>query len=501
MTTFGTASRLLASAALALSLAAAGGAAHSAPPASIAVGLPGDFPRLDPSKDTSPLGFNYRLNVFDALTQLQRDGQVAPRLATKWTYSDDLTEWTFTLREGVTFHDGGKLTAADVVWTIERIQADDTTPVRTFLRLVKSVERVDDLTVKFKLVQPYAIFNRQISYINIMSKAYFDKVGDAGYATRPVGSGPYQLVEWVKDDRMVLKAYPAYWGGEPAIKTATLRPIPAEASRASALMSGEIDLVPALPPSLLRQLGGSPSLKTGTAPGFRVVFVAFNVNAAPLDNPMVREAIDRAIDRESLTRNLLRGLGKPTGIMVPPMNVGYDPSFTPTPYDPEAARKLVRESGYAGKPIVLQYPNNNLVMANEVAQAVAGYMTAVGLKVEIRPMEFTAFFPLWLQSKLEAMYLFAFGSSGYHAESVLTSMYEKGSHAYKVDDRIDALLKQQRTVVDLAAQRTMLSEAFRLSNQNRYHVPLYDELQAYGMRATIDYVPWPDGFIRLYDFK
>ena len=500
MTAFRTATRLLAAASLAVSLAAAGAPAQAAP-ASITVALPGDFPRLDPSKDTSPLGFNYRLNVFDALTQLQRDGQVVPRLATKWAYSDDLTEWTFTLREGVTFHDGSKLTAADVVWTIERILTDETTPVRTFLKLVKSVERVDDLTVRFRLVQPYAIFNRQISYINIMSKTYFDKAGDAGYATKPVGTGPYRLMEWIKDDRMVLKANPAYWGGEPAIKTAIYRPIPSESSRASALLSGEVDLVPSLAPSLLRQLSSTPDIKTGTAPGFRVIFIAFNVNAAPLDNPAIREAIDRAIDRENLTKNLLRGLGKPTGIMVPPMNVGYDPSFKPTPYDPEAARKLVRESGYAGKPIILQYPNNNLTMANEVAQAIAGYMTAVGLKVEIRPLEFTAFFPLWLQSKLDSMYLFAFGSSGYHAESVLTTMYEKGSHAYKVDDRIDALLKQQRTVIDLGLQTKLLAEAFRISNENRYQIPLYDELQAYGMRASVNYVPWPDGFVRLYDFK
>jgi peptide/nickel transport system substrate-binding protein len=492
-----TGSRLLAAGMLALSLVAPVLAA----PTSLTIGLPGDFPRLDPSKDTSPLGFNYRLNVFDALTQLQRDGQMAPRLAAKWSYSPDLLEWTFTLRDDAVFHDGSKFTAADVVWTIERILADDTTPVRTFLKLVKTVQRVDDRTVKFTLVQPYAIFDRQISYINMMSKTYFDKVGDAGYATKPVGTGPYRFVEWVKDDRMVLKANPTYWGGEPAIKTATFRPIPAEASRVSALMSGEIDLVPALPPSLMPQLSRMPDIKVGTAPGFRVIFMAFNVNVAPVDNPMIREAIDRAIDRESLTKNLLRGLGKPTGIMVPPMNIGYDSSFTPTPYDPEAARKLVHDSGYNGKPIIIQYPNNNLTMANEVVQAIAGYMTAVGLKVEIRPLEFTAFFPLWLQSKLDSMYVFAFGASGYHAESVLTTMYEKGSHAYKVNDRIDALLKQQRTVVNLPEQKKLLAEAFRLSNADRYNVPLYDEMQAYGMRANVNYVPWPDGFVRLYDFK
>lgn len=472
-----------------------------AAPESIVVALPGDIPGLDPSKDTSPIGFNYRLNVFDALTELQRDGQMNPRLAESWTFSPDLKEWTFKLRKGVKFHDGSPFSADDVVFTINRIKADATTPVRTFIRLVDKVEKVDDHTVKFSLIQPYGIFHRQISYVNLMSKTYFEKVGDQGYATKPVGTGPYKLVRWAKDDRMELEANAGYWRGAPAIKKATYRPIPAESSRSAALLSGEVDVVPALPPSLIEQLKSAPGLDVNVAPGFRVIFAAFNPNKPPLDNPAIREAIDIAIDRSAITDKLLRGLGKPTGIMVPPMNIGYDASFKPAPYDPQRAKKLVADAGYKGEVISIQYPNNNIVMANEVVQAMAGYMTAAGLKVEIKPMEFTAFFPLWLQSKLDSMYFFAFGSSQYHAETVLTTMYEAGSHAYKVDMEIDALLKKQRTITDLAEQKKVIAEAFRKSNHNRYHLPLYDEMQAYGAKKATGYSPWPDGFVRLYDFK
>ena len=350
-----------------LSLSVAGGVAQAAPNA-ITVALPGDFPSLDPSKDTSPLGFNYRLNVFDALTELQRDGKLNPRLAESWTFSPDLTEWTFKLRQGVKFHDGSPFTADDVVFTINRIKADNASPVRTFIRLVDKVEKVDGHTVLFKLTQPYGIFHRQISYVNLMSKTYFDKEGDQSYATKPVGTGPYKLVRWIKDDRMELEANADYWRGAPAIKRATFRPIPSESSRTAALLSGEVDLVPTLPPSLIEQLKSNRDLDVNTAPSFRVIFVAFNVNKRPLDNAKVREAIDIAIDRPAITDKLLRGLGKPTGIMVPPMNIGYDPSFKPVPYDPQKAKQLVTESGYDGTPIVIQYPNNNIVMANEVVQ-------------------------------------------------------------------------------------------------------------------------------------
>lgn len=491
---------LLAVAALALAPTLAITPAHAAPE-NITVALPGEFPRLDPSKDTSPLGFNFRLNVFDALSQMGRDGKVSPRLAEGWTFSPDLTEWTFTLRKGVKFHDGSPFTADDVVFTVERILADQQTPVRTFLKIAQGATVVDAHTVKFKLVQPYGMFDRQMTYINMMSKAHQQKVGDQGYEQNPIGTGPYTLVRWSKDDRTVLKANPAYWRGEPAIKNATFRPIPNEASRSAALLSGEVDLVPTLSPALMTQLGRSPDLKVATAPGFRVIFLGFNVNAAPLDNAKVREAIDHAVDRESLSKNLLRGLGKPTGIMVPPMNIGYDATLTPTKYDPDLAKKLVKESGYDGTPIVLQYPNNNLTLANEVAQAIAGYLTAAGLKVDLRPMEFTAFFPLWLQDKIQSAYLFAFGATSYHAESILTTMYEQGSHAYRVNPEIDRLLKQERTVTDIAEQTKLLGRAFRLSNEDRYQIPLYDEYQAYGVRKAVNYEPWPDGFVRLYDIK
>src|SRR6185295_9789086 len=142
-------------------------------------------------------------------------------------------------------------------------------------------------------------------------------------------------------------------------------------------------------------------LKAGIAPSFRVIYIAFNASKPPFDNPLIREAVDVAIDRQSITDKLLRGLGKPTGIMVPPMNIGYDPSFKPVAYNPARAKALVKEAGYRGEVISIQYPNNNIVMASEVVQAIAGYLTAAGLKVAVKPMEFTAFFPLWLQSKID----------------------------------------------------------------------------------------------------
>lgn len=476
------------------------GSVRSAP-SSLTVALPGDFPSLNPSKDTSPLGFNYRLNVFDQLTQVERDGKISPRLATAWTNSADLLEWTFDIRKGATFHDGSPVTAQDVVWTMRYILDDPRSPSRTFLKLVDKVELAGDDKVRFRLNEPYAIFDRQISFINIMSEAYYKAAGEEGYAARPIGSGPYRVVSWAKDDRMVLESFSKYWGGAPALKTATFRPIPAEAARAAALASGEVNLVTTLPPALIDQLSATRGLDIGRAPGSRVMFLAFNITKPPLDNPRIREAVDLAIDREAIASRLLRGLGRSTGIMVPPNNVGFDPSFKPVSQDVAKSKQLLAQAGYKGEPITFQYPNNNFVMANEVAQAIAGYMTSAGFKVDLKPMEFTAFFPLWLQSKLEGVYLFAFGSTQYHADTILTSLYEKGARNYGSNPEIDQLIKKQRMLVDADEQKRVLSTIFRISNEDRYNLPLYDEMQAYGSVAGLGYKPWPDGFVRLYEFK
>jgi peptide/nickel transport system substrate-binding protein len=471
-----------------------------AAPEQLTIALSGDMPTLDPGKDTSPIGLNFRLNVFNALTEIDRNGEVVPQMAESWTVSEDLVEWTFKLREGIKFHDGSLMTADDVVFTTERVLADETSPVRSFLRLVKTVEAVDDNTVKFTLTQPYSMFDRQAKYLYVTSRAYFEKVGDAGFATTPIGTGPYRLTEWVKDDRMVLEAFPDYFGGEPEVKKGIFRPIPSDAARANALLAGEIDLVPSIAPSLMDMLGNNPEIKVEIAPGYRVTFLEMNPDLAPFGNEKIRQAVDVAIDREAIAQRLMRGTGKATGSLIPPSNGGYDASFQPTQYDPELAKKLVQEAGYDGTPIAMDYPNNNYPMANEVAQAIAGYLTEAGLKVQLNPMEFTAFFPAWVQNKMSPIYYFAYGSSQFHAENILATVFESGGHIRRINPEIDTLIKAQRQELDAAKKQEMISKIFTIAAEERQFVPLYEMQQVYAVKADVDYTPYPDEIVRLYSF-
>ncbi len=465
----------------------------------VSVALQGDFPSLDSSKDSSPIGYNLRLNVYDSLTDIEADGSVGARLATEWSASDDATVWTFKLRGDARFHDGTPVTVDDVVWTYEKILTDTTSPVRTWITIVDKVEKVDETTVRFTLNRPFSIFHRQTTFVWILPRATYEAMGEQAFSQAPVGSGPYMVKEWRKDDRLVLEANPDYWDGEPALKTAIFRPIPAEASRVAALLTGEIDIVPVLPASLFEQVRNADGVKAGTADGFRVMYLGFNTTYGALSDVKLRQAIDKAIDRDAITRQLLRGIGSPAAQIVPPVNFGFDETRTPTAYDPDGARALVAESHYDGETIPFQYPSNNLAMANEVAQAIAGYLSAVGINVKPEPMEYTAFFPAWSQRKMTAMYFFAFGSSVYDADSSMTGLYEEGSRIYEVVPEIDALAKEQRAQTDQAKRKEMFSRIFEINQQTLPYVPLYNEMQAYGVREGIDWTPRPDGYVRFYE--
>jgi peptide/nickel transport system substrate-binding protein len=212
-----------------------------------------------------------------------------------------------------------------------------------------------------------------------------------------------------------------------------------------------------------------------------------------LGNVKLRQAIDQAIDREAITSRLLRGLGKPLGQIVAPVTFGYDPSIGATAYNPTRAKQRVAEAGYDGKPILFQYPNNRYAFGEEVAQAVAGYLNAIGIKVEMQGMEYSAFFPLWSGRRLSGMHMFAYGPSIMDAELALNSLYETGpSRGYWSDPRVDGLIAKQRAESDPEKRKQLISQIWRLGTENVPYAFLYNEIQAYGIRDRVKWSPRPD---------
>jgi peptide/nickel transport system substrate-binding protein len=309
-------------------------------------------------------------------------------------------------------------------------------------------------------------------------------MGAEKFGKSPVGSGPYKFVRWIKDDRIEFEAFEGYWRGKPKLKTAILRPIPAEASRASALISGDVDIVPSLPPALFDNLSSRAGINVAKAEGFRVMFLGFNDTNPLLSDNRLRLAIDYAIDRATITSRLLRGLGVPAGQIVPPVNFGYDKSIQPTAYDAARARELVKQTGYKGEKIPFQYPSNNFALAGEVAQAIAGYLGAVGINVELQPMEYTAFFPAWANRKMNGIYFFAYGSSLYDADSSMAGLYETGSQIYTVDPQIDALARAARAEIDQEKRKAIFSQIFKLNKEKGIYILLYKRCRHMASRTV-----------------
>jgi peptide/nickel transport system substrate-binding protein len=451
-----------------------------------------DVLTLDPMLDTSPISINVFRNVFDALTRIDADGSVVPLLATSWKASEDTRTWEFTIRSNAKFHDGTPITAEDVVWNYKRLLGEARSPVRTYVSKLTSVEVSAPNTVRFVLSEPFAPFDRQVSLISIISKKAFEDIGAAKFALAPVGSGPFKVVRWVKDDRVELAAFDDYWGGAPKIKTLIFKPVPSETTRAAALSSGELDVVPILPPALVASLSNRRGIRIEKVASNKVVYLGFDVNNPSLKDVRIRQAVDFAIDRNALTARLLRGLGKPSGVVVAPVTFGYAPDIEPTAFDPARAKELVAASGYKGESIALQYPNNNLAFGEEVAQAIANYLGQAGIKISLQGMEYSAFFPLWANRKLNSMHLFAYGPSIMDADLIIGSLYDSSGRVYWTDPKVDELAKQQRGERDKEKRRALIREILLLSRQALPYAPLYNEIHAYGVQDRVKWIPRPD---------
>ena len=458
----------------------------------IVVSQGSDVLTLDPMLDTSPIGVNVFRNVFDALTRIEADGSVTPLLAVSWNASEDTKTWEFTIRTNAKFHDGQPITADDIVWNYKRLLGEMKSPVRSYISKLTSVEVSAPNTVRFMLSEPFAPFDRQVSLISIISKRAFEEIGAAKFALAPIGSGPFKVVRWVKDDRVELAAVDDYWAGAPKIKTLIFKPVPSETTRAAALSSGELDVVPILPPALVASLGNRRGLRIERVASNKVVYVGFDVKNPLLSDVRIRQAVDLAIDRNALSSRLLRGLGKPSGQVVAPVTFGYATDIEPSPFDPARAKQLVAASGYKGDKIGLQYPNNNLAFGEEVAQAIANFLGRVGINVELQGMEYSAFFPLWANRKLNSLHLFAYGPSIMDADLIIGSLYDSSGRVYWTDPKVDQLAKQQRSERDKDTRRALIGEILKLSKEAVPYAPLYNEIHAYGVQDRIKWTPRPD---------
>ena len=266
--------------------------------------------------------------------------------------------WEFKLRKGVKFHNGEDFNAAAVKFVLERM-ADPKLKLRqtVFQGVIDRVDVVDDTTARIVTKKPYPVMDAMLCiYGQVIPPKYFQEKGPVHFATHPVGTGPYKFVSWAKDDQLVLQANENYWRGAPKIKKVIFRPIPEATTRVAGLQTQELDIIVNIPPHLMRLMDWKGRSFVSKVPSVRVIFMAFdNTKGGPVADKRARQAIAQAIDMETIIKKVLEGNGLLLGSPLTKYHFGYDPTIKPYLYNPEKAKKLLAEVGYAkGFDFVLQ---------------------------------------------------------------------------------------------------------------------------------------------------
>ncbi|HEY1067005.1 MAG TPA: ABC transporter substrate-binding protein, partial [Pirellulales bacterium] len=378
-----------------------GNPGESSPADTIIYARGGDSRKLDPIHEISGESVKVLVNIYDNLVGYDDDAtSLTPSLAESWTTSADGTEWTFKLRPGVKFHDGNPLTASDVVFTFERLtqanHPDVFDPVRPYSEAFKNItkiEAVDPLTVKFTLTGPSAVFLANLAMFpaQIVSQAAVKKWGKA-FGDHPVGAGPFRFVRRTTDVELVLEANPDHWRGKPKVAQIVFIPVAEPAKRVEQLRRGETTMADDLPPNDLKQLEKDPALTVQRRPGMNVCYLAGQMEKAPFDNLVVREAIWQAIDKARLIEICYGGGADPAVHLLPPTLTPYYLAMSDRAYDPEKAKQALAEEQAAGRfqPRKLSLfmptsPRPYLPEPQKTAVFIRDQLGKIGLDVEIVP--------------------------------------------------------------------------------------------------------------------
>ena len=348
---------------------------------------------MDPQESISNVGM--RLHYFTYDTLIRRDffdnNKLVPSLATEWKRTDDRT-LELTLRRDVLWQDGTPFTAADVKYTFDRIiKKDPALEVASpgYFPL-DSVEALDDYRVRFVSTGTDPVLEQRLAGLGaqIIPAKYHQTVGTDAFRTKPLGTGPYRMLEYIKDDRITFEAHDRYFGGAPAAKKLTVRLIPETAARMAAVINGEIDLATNVPPDQIASLRTKKDVVIAQTPLANMHVLRFNMKTAPLDNKNIRQALFLGIDRQSLTADLWGGNA------VAPRGFQFEgePLFNAarplTPYDPAKVKALLTQGNYAGQEIVyLATSPNYYTNEREAGEVIVEGWKQLGINARLELLE------------------------------------------------------------------------------------------------------------------
>ena len=434
----------------------------------VTLGLALEPPNLDPTATSAEATQDVVYgNLFEGLTRIGEDGRVAPALAATWTVSDDGMHYRFHLRQGVRFHDGTPFSAADVRFSLDRARSDGSTnPLRDLLAAVREVRVIDELTVDIELARPVA---ELLTYLGWGNLVILSPASAARAATTPIGTGPFRFASWRKGDAVVIERNANYWGTPARLERVTFRIVPDASSALAALLAGDIDGYSNFPaPENVAALARDARFRVEVGSTEGETLLAINNAKPPFNDVRVRRALAHAIDRRAIIAGAMYGYGQPIGSHFPPHDAAYVDLTARYPFDPAAARQLLREAGYPnGFAVTLRLPPP--YYARRSGEIIASELGAVGIRVRIENVEWAQWleqvfknhdFDLTVVSHTEPMDYDIYARPGYYF----------GYHSASYDARLAELSLTR----DEAARRHLLSDLQRQLADDCVNVFLFE---------------------------
>jgi len=357
----------------------------------LVVAIPTDPDGFHPHQSVAAASAEIAFNIYEGLVKAAPDGSIVPALATEWEISPDGMVYTFTLRDGVKFHNGRELTPADVAYCLNRLIDPEITAKSRDFGGVVSIEARDNQVV-ITLTKPDAAF---LALLTEFGASIYPKEAEEQLSTLPIGTGPYVLTAWAPNNHLVLVKFEHYWNPQlPKLREVTLKIIPEPSTAVNSLLTGHVDLIPRLEPDYLHQMENQPNLTIIDSPMNLVQLMAINNSVAPFDDIRVRQAINYAINREAIIQGAAWGKGTAIGSnLSPAMGAWYKDMTSLYTYNPGKAKELLAEAGYPdGFTTTLHLPAP-YPLHRSAGEIITDQLAAVGINLNIQVIEWGA----WLE--------------------------------------------------------------------------------------------------------
>jgi peptide/nickel transport system substrate-binding protein len=443
-------------------------------------------------------------NIYDPLISRDHELKIVNRLATSFKNTGP-TKWRFELRKGVSFHNGEPFNADAVKFSFERIYAPESkSPQKGWFNTIDRIEVVNEYAVDIVTKKPDPILPARLTLFFMVPPKYIKEAGDVKFNLNPVGTGPFKFIKWVRDDQVILARNEKYWDGAPEIKDLIFRAMPETQSRLAALQTGEVDLATNVPPDLAEGLKGKGNFDFKSTLSTRVLFLQLCTNKeSPLLKQKVRQAINYAIDRESIIKNILKGYGEKIPSLVPKLIPGYDSNLKPYPYDPQMAKKLLAEAGYPnGLEITMDGPSGRYMRDKEVCQAIAGQLTQAGIKVNLKILEWGTFIGNVTSHKTNPIYLIGWSLPSLDPDQWLWVNTHSGEPFSQTNDpELDKMLEEGRYEMNGAKREKLYHQINRYVHEQAFLAVLYEQRDLVGVSNRIVFTPRGDEMIFMRTVK